>query len=213
MAFLQEVANQVALAVENMTAYEEIAALKARLEHENVYLQEEIRQRAQLRRDRRQQPRPARRARTVEQVAATDSTVLILGETGTGKELIARAIHEPERAARPAARQGELRGDLRRARRERAVRPRARAPSPARIERRDRPLRARRRRHDLPRRGRRAAARDPGQAAARAPGARVRAGRGEPHASGWTCASSRRPTATSRRRSGRAASARISSTA
>ena len=56
MQLLQDIGNQVALAVANMQAYEEIAALKARLEKENVYLQEEIRSRAQFRGDRRQQP-------------------------------------------------------------------------------------------------------------------------------------------------------------
>jgi formate hydrogenlyase transcriptional activator len=91
--FLQEVANQVALAVENMKAYEEIATLKARLERENVYLQEEIRRDHNFVEMVGNSPALLAVLRRVEQVATTDSTVLISGETGTGKELIARAIH------------------------------------------------------------------------------------------------------------------------
>jgi formate hydrogenlyase transcriptional activator len=91
--FIQEVANQVALAVENMKAYEEIATLKARLERENVYLQEEIRRDHNFVEMVGNSPTLLAVLRKVEQVATTDSTVLISGETGTGKELIARAIH------------------------------------------------------------------------------------------------------------------------
>jgi formate hydrogenlyase transcriptional activator len=91
--FFQEVANQVALAIENMKAYEEIAALKARLEDENVYLQEEIRREHNFVEMVGNSAPLLAALRKVEQVAATDSTVLISGETGTGKELIARAIH------------------------------------------------------------------------------------------------------------------------
>jgi formate hydrogenlyase transcriptional activator len=91
--FLQEVANQIALAVENMKAYEEIAGLKARLESENVYLQEEIRHEHNFAEMVGNSAPLLAALRKVEQVAATDSTVLISGETGTGKELIARAIH------------------------------------------------------------------------------------------------------------------------
>jgi formate hydrogenlyase transcriptional activator len=91
--FLQEVANQIALAVENMTVYEEIAALKARLENENVYLQEEIRREHNFVEMVGSSSALLAALRTVEQVAPTDSTVLVSGETGTGKELIARAIH------------------------------------------------------------------------------------------------------------------------
>src|SRR6266536_3051770 len=91
--FLREVANQVALAVENMKAYEEIAALKARLERENTYLQEEICREHNFIEMVGNGPALLAALRKVEQVAATDSTVLISGETGTGKELIARAIH------------------------------------------------------------------------------------------------------------------------
>jgi formate hydrogenlyase transcriptional activator len=92
--FLQEVANQVALAVENMQSYEEIAALKGKLEKENVYLREEIRTEHNFEEIVGNSPAILSVLRTVEQVAPTDSTVLIYGETGTGKELIARAIHD-----------------------------------------------------------------------------------------------------------------------
>ena len=91
--FLQEVANQVVLAIANMKSYEEIAALKAKLEKENVYLREEIRSEHNFEEIVGNSPVLLAVLRTVEQVAPTDSTVLIWGETGTGKELIARAIH------------------------------------------------------------------------------------------------------------------------
>jgi len=91
--FLREVANQVALAFENMNSYEEIATLKARLERENIYLQEEIRTEHNFEEIVGNSPALLEVLRGVEQVAPTDSTVLVYGETGTGKELIARAIH------------------------------------------------------------------------------------------------------------------------
>src|SRR5580700_5897952 len=91
--FLQEVATQVALAIENMKFYEEIANLKARLEKENTYLREEIRTEHNFEEIVGNSPALLAVLRAVEQVAPTDSTVLINGETGTGKELIARAIH------------------------------------------------------------------------------------------------------------------------
>ncbi|MGB9335494.1 MAG: sigma 54-interacting transcriptional regulator [Candidatus Acidiferrales bacterium] len=94
MQLLQEVANQVALAVANMRSFEEIAELKARLEKENVYLQEEIRTDHNFEEITGNSPVLLDVLRKVEQVAPTDSTVLIYGETGTGKELIARAIHD-----------------------------------------------------------------------------------------------------------------------
>jgi len=91
---LREVANQVALAIANMKSYEEIASLKARLEKENVYLQEEIRTEHNFEEIIGDSPSLRALLRRVDQVAPTDSTVLIYGETGTGKELIARAIHD-----------------------------------------------------------------------------------------------------------------------
>ena len=93
LEFLQEVASQVALAVENMQSYQEIAALETRLKKENVYLQEEIRTEHNFEEIVGNSPALLAVLRKVEQVAPTDSTVLICGETGTGKELIARAIH------------------------------------------------------------------------------------------------------------------------
>jgi formate hydrogenlyase transcriptional activator len=99
---LQEVANQAALAIANMKSYEEIAALKARLEKENVYLQEEIRTQHNFEEIVGKSPALLELLRRVDQVAPTDSSVLIYGETGTGKELIARAIHNRSvRKSRP----------------------------------------------------------------------------------------------------------------
>ena len=91
--FLQEVANQIALAVQNMQSYQEIASLKARLEKENVYLREELRAEHNFEEIVGSSPALLKALHAVEQVAPTDSTVLIYGETGTGKELVARAIH------------------------------------------------------------------------------------------------------------------------
>src|SRR5690349_13689400 len=77
-----------------MKSYEEIASLKARLEKENVYLQEEIRNEHNFEEIVGNSPALLSLLRRVDQVAPTDSSVLIYGETGTGKELIARAIHD-----------------------------------------------------------------------------------------------------------------------
>jgi formate hydrogenlyase transcriptional activator len=76
-----------------MKSYEEIATLKGRLEKENIYLREEIRTEHNFEEIVGNSPALLTVLRAVEQVAPTDSTVLIYGETGTGKELIARAIH------------------------------------------------------------------------------------------------------------------------
>ena len=97
VAFLQEVANQVGLAIENMVAYEAIAALEARLQRENAYLKEEIQREHDFTELIGASPTLRAVLATVEQVAPTDSTVLIYGETGTGKELIARAVHSRSR--------------------------------------------------------------------------------------------------------------------
>jgi formate hydrogenlyase transcriptional activator len=100
--FLQEVANQIALAVENMKAYEEIRSLKTRLEAENVYLQEELLKEHNFDEIVGNSPVLLEVLQNVEMAAPTDATVLLHGETGTGKELIARAIHSRSpRKARP----------------------------------------------------------------------------------------------------------------
>jgi formate hydrogenlyase transcriptional activator len=91
--FLQEVANQVTLAIQNMRSYEEIDSLKARLEKENVYLREELCAEHNFEEIVGNSPALLKALHAVDQVAPTDSTVLIYGETGTGKELVARAIH------------------------------------------------------------------------------------------------------------------------
>jgi formate hydrogenlyase transcriptional activator len=94
LGFLQLVANQVAVAVENALAFQQIEALKDRLAQEKVYLEQEVRTHQNFGEIVGESPALRRVLKQVEAVAPTDSTVLILGETGTGKELIARALHE-----------------------------------------------------------------------------------------------------------------------
>jgi formate hydrogenlyase transcriptional activator len=91
--FLRLVANQVAIAVENALAYNEIAELKDRLAQEKVYLEDEIRSELNVEQTVGRSSALRSVLQDIETVAPTDSTVLIYGETGTGKELIARAIH------------------------------------------------------------------------------------------------------------------------
>ena len=95
--FLMEIANQVAIAVDNMKAHEETEALKARFEAEAVYLQEEIKTEHNFEEIIGQSAPVRQLLRNVEQVAPTEATVLIQGETGTGKELVARAVHDRSR--------------------------------------------------------------------------------------------------------------------
>ncbi len=91
--FLSQIANQIAIAIENALAYTQIAELKDKLAREKVYLEDEIRTELNFE-EIVGQSEPLRRVlRQIETVAPTDSTVLIYGETGTGKELIARAVH------------------------------------------------------------------------------------------------------------------------
>jgi formate hydrogenlyase transcriptional activator len=92
-AFLSQVANQIALAVENAIAYGEIASLKDKLAQEVIYLQDEIRTELKFEEIVGNSDALRRVLAQVETVANTDSTVLIYGETGTGKELVARALH------------------------------------------------------------------------------------------------------------------------
>ena len=97
VAFLTQVANQVAIGVENALAYTEIADLKDRLAQEKLYLEEEIRGEMDFEGIVGQSSALRHVLNLVETVAPSDSTVLLLGETGTGKELIARAIHDRSR--------------------------------------------------------------------------------------------------------------------
>jgi formate hydrogenlyase transcriptional activator len=92
-ALLSSVAAQVSIALDNAFAYQEIQALKDKLAEEKLYLQEEMERDYGLEIVGRS-PSLQRVLRQVETVAPSDDTVLILGETGTGKELIARAIHQ-----------------------------------------------------------------------------------------------------------------------
>ncbi len=92
--FLQLVANQVALAVENALAFQEIESLKDKLAKEKAYLEEEVRTEHDFGEIVGESEVLRKVLKNVETVAPTDSTVLICGETGTGKELIARAVHE-----------------------------------------------------------------------------------------------------------------------
>jgi formate hydrogenlyase transcriptional activator len=94
---LASVANQVAFSVENALAFQEIAELKDKLAAEKVYLEDEIRTEYNFEEIIGQSSALKRVLHQVETVAPTDSAVLICGETGTGKELIARAIHELSR--------------------------------------------------------------------------------------------------------------------
>jgi len=93
LTFLGEVANRIALAVENALAYKQVSELKDQLAQENVYLESEIRSELHFEEIVGKSEQLLRALKEVETVAPTDSTVLIYGETGTGKELIARAVH------------------------------------------------------------------------------------------------------------------------
>jgi len=97
VTFLLQVASQVAIAVENALAYGEIADLKDKLAQEKLYLEDEIRGEMDFEGIVGESSVIRHVLNLVETVAPSDSTVLLLGETGTGKELVARAIHERSR--------------------------------------------------------------------------------------------------------------------
>src|SRR5712672_1203865 len=92
--FLSRASGQIAIAIENALAYHEISELKDKLAQEKLYLEEEIRSDSGFERIIGKSAPLKHILDLVDTVAPSDSTVLLLGETGTGKELIARAIHD-----------------------------------------------------------------------------------------------------------------------
>jgi formate hydrogenlyase transcriptional activator len=95
--FLVRIGSQIAIAVENALAFREISDLKNKLAQEKLYLEDEIRSEMDFEEIVGRSPALRHVLELVETVAQTDSTVLLLGETGTGKELIARAVHDHSR--------------------------------------------------------------------------------------------------------------------
>ena len=93
LTFLTQIAHQVAIAVENAVAFGEVSELKYKLALEKLYLEDEIRTELKFEEIVGKSEALRRVLEQVETVAPTDSTVLIYGETGTGKELVARALH------------------------------------------------------------------------------------------------------------------------
>jgi hydrogenase-4 transcriptional activator len=87
-------ANQAAVAIANARAFEELDRLRQKLEQENAYLHEQVKEGLAFGEIVGQSPALRDALRQIDMVARTDATVLITGESGTGKELAARAIHE-----------------------------------------------------------------------------------------------------------------------
>ncbi len=94
LELLGELCDQLAIALDNAAAYGEIALLKGQLEEQNVYLRDEIKTTHDFGNIVGESPAMLGVRAAISQVAKTNSTVLILGETGTGKELVAGAIHD-----------------------------------------------------------------------------------------------------------------------
>jgi formate hydrogenlyase transcriptional activator len=94
---LEDIAQPIAAAVANALAFQEIARLTGRLQEENEALRQELDERSMFEEIVGSSPALRQMLARLEKVAATDSTVLITGETGTGKELVARAIHRRSR--------------------------------------------------------------------------------------------------------------------
>jgi len=94
LGFLVQVGNQVALAIENALAYEKVAEARNQLNTEKTYLEDEIRSDHNFEEIIGRSCALRETLSKAEVVAETDATVLLMGETGTGKELIARLIHK-----------------------------------------------------------------------------------------------------------------------
>ncbi len=91
---LVQLASQVAVALDNALAFQRMMDLNARLERENFYLEDELQTKSRFDEVIGESKVLKRALKQIETVAPTDSTVLILGETGTGKESLARAVHD-----------------------------------------------------------------------------------------------------------------------
>jgi formate hydrogenlyase transcriptional activator len=89
-----QLANQIAVAIDNAEAFRRVGEMKDRLAEEKLYLEEELRTEYNFGEIVGESPLLKRVLNQVETVAPTGATVMILGETGTGKELIARALHD-----------------------------------------------------------------------------------------------------------------------
>jgi formate hydrogenlyase transcriptional activator len=94
LQFFTQIAGQIAIALDNALSYQRIEELNTRLAEEKIYLEDEIRTDNRFEEIVGQSRALKAILKQVETVAPTDSTVLIYGETGTGKELLARAIHD-----------------------------------------------------------------------------------------------------------------------
>ena len=93
VGLLKQIASQLAVALDNAQAYREIAKLKDKLAEEKLYLQGEIRSELNFEEIIGESAALKRVLEQAKTVSPSDATVLVLGETGTGKELIARAVH------------------------------------------------------------------------------------------------------------------------
>ena len=119
-----QIATQISLALDNALAYEKLNASRNVIEQERLYLESEIRAEYNFEDIVGKSAALRKVLQQIEIVAPTDSTVLLHGETGTGKELVARAIHGLSSRQRPHIRSPELCSHSLRAGRERAFWPR-----------------------------------------------------------------------------------------